>query len=157
MAPPSTERHNSSFIFATIVGIFLCIVAIPVIVFNLYFIFQGFMSPDKAPSLLGKTPLIVLTESMNPVISGGDLIICDKEDVNNVKQGDIIAFFDPANSSSTTIITHRVSEVYKTGGTLEFITKGDANNTADKSSVPASKFVGIYNGTRFAGLGNFCM
>lgn len=126
-----------------VIGILLCVVSIPVIVFNLYFIIQGFVAPDKAPQMMGKVPLIVLTESMDPTIQGGDLIVCDSTDSSFIKNGDVVSYFDPSKSNSSVIVTHRVSEVTQSNGDLSFKTKGDANNTIDKVPVPASKIVGI--------------
>ena len=152
----SKSKKSYKFV-GVIIGVLLCVMCIPVIIFNLLFIFQGILSPDKAPSLLGKTPLIVLSESMNPTIQGGDLIISDSENPQNISKDDIISFFDPAEVNSSAIITHRVVEVTNNNSSVEFITKGDFNNAIDMSSVPASKFVGKYNGFRIAGLGNFCL
>lgn len=126
-----------------VIGVLLCVVSVPVIIFNLFFIIQGFVTPDKAPSLVGKTPLIVLTESMDPTIKGGDLVVCDAIDAKNVKTGDVISYFDPSMSESTVIVTHRVEEISTKGDEIYFKTKGDANNVADKNLVPQNKLVGI--------------
>jgi len=58
----------------------------------------------------GTLPLIVLTDSMYPVIESGDLIICHTAEPEEIQVGDVIAFFDPAGNG-TTIVTHRVLEV----------------------------------------------
>lgn len=143
---------------AAVIGAILLLVSLPVIIFNGYIILQGFINPDKAPNINGITPLIVLTESMKPTIDGGDLIIVDKADASNVHEGDIIAYFDPASKGETSIVTHRVVEVEKSSdNSILFKTKGDANNTEDSKKVSDDKLVGIYNGTKFAGIGNICM
>lgn len=140
-----------------VIGVLLCVVSIPVIIFNLWFIVQGLVTPDKVPSMSGKTPLIVLTDSMYPTIQGGDLIICDQANANDIKVGDVISFFDPASTNSTAVVTHRVVDMTNGSNGLEFSTKGDANNNADRVKVPANKLVGKYDNIRIAGLGSFCM
>jgi len=102
-------------------------------------------------------PMIVLTESMYPEIQGGDMIICETCAPEDVKEGDVISFFDPA-STSDTIVTHRAIEVTRTDdGEIAWVTKGDVNNVQDAKVCPASKLVGKYTGIRFAGLGSFAM
>lgn len=100
--------------------------------------------------------MIVLTDSMYPEIQSGDLIVCHTEDAENVKEGDIISFFDPAGNE-TSVVTHRVAEVTTDeDGNLAWITKGDANNANDDTIVPAKNLVGVYQ-HRFSGLGNVAM
>ena len=93
---------------------------------------------------------------MYPTIQGGDLIVINKDEATNVKRDDVISFFDPTVSNNT-VVTHRVTEVTKNNGMLGFYTKGDANTNKDKAFVPYTKFIGKYSGTRYPGLGNFCM
>lgn len=113
------------------------------------------MNKDEVPSVGGYLPLIVLTDSMYPEIESGDLIICHTEDAANIKDGDIVAFFDPAGNGSS-IVTHRVLEVTEENGGIAFRTKGDANNTEDKMLVPAENLVGVYQ-NRIPGAGNIAM
>jgi len=118
-------------------------------------IIKSNIGKDEVPSVGGYFPMIVLTDSMNPDIKSGDLIICHTIDAGNIKEKDIISFFDPAGSGST-IVTHRVIEIVNEDGRLFFRTKGDNNNTADKDLVPAENLVGIYK-TRIAKAGNIAM
>lgn len=100
--------------------------------------------------------MIILTDSMEPVFSSGDLIICHTMDAEAVKEGDIICFYDPAGNGTTTV-THRVTEVTTDeNGTLAWKTKGDANNAEDDALVPSEKLAGVYK-THIAGLGNIAM
>lgn len=150
------QQNKTSRNIGIVIGILLCAVSIPVIIFNLFFIIQGFISPDKVPSMSGKTPLIVLTDSMFPTIEGGDLIICEEVKANEVQVGDVISFFDPA-STSNAVVTHRVTKISEDKDGLKFNTKGDANSKEDSTKVPADKLVGKYTNTKISGLGNFCM
>lgn len=156
-APEPKKPNKVTRTIGIIIGILLCVVSIPVIVINCYIIIQGLVNPNQVPSVGNTTPLIVLTDSMYPTIQGGDLIIVNKEDPKNIKAGDVIAYFDPAATSGTAVVSHRVTDVTTADGQVAWKTKGDANTGADKLPVPASKFVGKFNGTRFAGIGSFCM
>ena len=108
------------------------------------------------PSVAGTLPLIVLTDSMYPVIESGDLIICHTAEPEEIRVGDVIAFFDPAGNGST-IVTHRVQEVTEQNGQIAWRTKGDNNNTEDRLLVTADKLVAVYEGTRLDGFGNVAL
>ena len=146
------QNQEKSSKFLTILGTVLCIILVPILVINCTLIAKSFINKDEVPSIGGYMPLIVLTDSMYPEIESGDLIICHTQESEEIKVGDVIAFFDPAGNG-TSIVTHRVLEVTEQNGQLAFRTKGDANNTEDKLLVPANNLVGVYQ-TRIPNLGN---
>ena len=149
------EKSNVKDKLLSLIGTVMCIILAPVLVINLTLIVKSYTNSDEVPSVAGYLPLIVLTDSMVPEIYSGDLIICHIIDAEDVKTGDVIAFFDPAGNG-TSIVTHRVIEVMSENGELEFKTQGDNNNTEDRLPVPSDSLVGIYK-TRIAGLGNVAM
>ena len=149
------EKSNVKDKLLTAIGTIMCIILAPVLVINLTLIVKSYTNSDEVPSVAGYLPLIVLTDSMVPEIYSGDLIICHTIDAEDVKTGDVIAFFDPAGNG-TSIVTHRVIEVINENGEIEFKTQGDNNNTEDRLPVPSDSLVGIYK-TRIAGLGNVAM
>lgn len=151
-----TKKEQKRRKITTIIGIVLCAILLPILVVNLTLIVKSYVNADEVPSIGGKSPLIVLTDSMLPEISSGDLIISQKIDPADVKVGDVISFFDPAGSG-TSVVTHRVLEVITEDGTIQWKTKGDNNNAEDKALVPAENLVGIWTGTRIAGAGNVAM
>ena len=128
---------------------------IPILAINLTLIIKSYTNKDDVPSLGGYLPLIVLTDSMYPEIHGGDLIICHKGEPEEVQEGDIIAYFDPAGNG-TTIVSHRVVKVTEKDGEISYITKGDANNTEDMFPVTEDDLVGVYI-KRIPGVGNVAM
>lgn len=149
------EKATTLHKVLTIVGTILCIVLIPILIINCILIVKSFTS-DEVPNLAGTLPLIVLTDSMYPIIESGDLIICHTEEPENIQVGEVIAFFDPAGNGSS-IVTHRVIEVTKKDGKLAWRTKGDNNNTEDRLAVTEDKLVAVYEGTRLAGFGNVAL
>ena len=50
----------------TVIGTVLCIILIPILIINCTLIIKSFTS-EEVPSVAGKLPLIVLTDSMYPV------------------------------------------------------------------------------------------
>jgi signal peptidase len=132
-------RHRIGNIF----GIAVCIILLPILIVNITLIIKSYLNSDEVPSVGGYLPLIVLSDSMNPLIESGDLIICHTAEAEDVAKGDIIAFIDPAGDG-TSVVSHRVTAVIDEDGALSFRTQGDANNTEDELSVPAENVLGIY-------------
>lgn len=140
--PKATLRDK----ILTIVGIVLCVILIPILVANVTMIIQSYVNEDEAPSFFGITPFIVLTESMEPEIMAGDLVIVVAIDAEEVEDEMIITFFDPA-SKTQAVVTHRVYEIhYNDDGSIKgFETYGDNNNGAiDEELVPVENLIGKY-------------
>ena len=147
------EKPSGFHRFLTVLGTILCIILIPILIINCTLIIKSYTNKDEVPSIGGVFPMIVLTDSMEPQIKSGDLIICHTIDADKVQVGDVISFFDPAGNGSS-VVTHRVEEVTTDeAGNPAWVTKGDANNTEDQALVTADDLVGIYK-SRIAGLGN---
>lgn len=149
------KKTTSMHKLLTVIGTVLCIILIPILIINCILIVKSFTS-EEVPSVAGTLPLIVLTDSMYPVIQSGDLIICHTAEPEEIETGDVIAFFDPAGNG-TTIVSHRVVEVTQQGERIAWRTKGDNNNTEDRLLVTEDKLVAVYEGTRIAGFGNVAL
>lgn len=139
-----------------VAGIVLCVILVPILILNCVLIVKGVANEDEVPGVFGHTPLIVLTDSMYPVIKSGDVIICKDIAPADVKVGDVISFFDP-EGNGTAVVTHRVNDVITHEGKIYFRTEGDNNNAEDKASVPEENLVGVWTGTRFAGVGHLAL
>ncbi|MBE6534594.1 MAG: signal peptidase I [Ruminococcaceae bacterium] len=115
-----------------IVGIVLCAILIPILIVNCALIISGFTNPDRPPSLFGMTPMIVLTDSMEPLIDKGDIIISKSVDPDDIQVGDVISFVDPG-SSTNAILTHRVIAIDDDNedGIRYATTAGDNNTIRD--------------------------
>lgn len=99
---------------------------------------QSRRNPGQVPSILGYSPMSVLTGSMQPLFKPGDMIIIKNINADRIKIGDIITFKIP----SGTLVTHRVVDIIKTDSTLSFKTRGDANNAADGMLVTVEQIIG---------------
>lgn len=126
-----------------------CIILIPILIINLWIIFQSKTNNAKVPSVFGYKPFIVLSGSMESDIHKGDLIFTKEINPVNLATGDIIAFRDAEN----TITTHRIIDIVENDGQTYFITKGDNNSTQDLNLVAYADVEGIYVG-RIAGIGS---
>lgn len=138
------------------IGMVLCVILIPILVLNCTLLAKSFLNRDQVPGIRGIFPMIILTDSMKPEFSAGDLIICHTTDAEKIRKGDIICFYDP-EGNGTTMVTHRVIKVTTDDkGELAWETKGDVNNTKDSSLVPAKNLVGIYQ-YHMPGIGRIAM
>lgn len=155
LIPMQKEKTSPMHKVLTVIGTVLCIILIPILIINCILIVKSFTS-EEVPSVAGTLPLIVLTDSMYPVIQSGDLIICHTAEAEEIEVGDVIAFFDPAGNGSS-IVTHRVLEVTEEDGKIAWRTKGDNNNTEDRLLVTEDKLVAVYNDIRLAGFGNVAL
>lgn len=72
----------------------------------------------------------VLSGSMEPALGVGGVVITRLIRVDEVKKGDVISYKIDAQR-----ITHRVIEVSKAAGKVQFQTKGDANEEPDPYAV----------------------
>jgi len=88
--------------------------------------------------LLGFRVFNVISGSMEPKYSVGDLIYVKEVDVNSIKVGDPITF---VLNEDLVVATHRVVEV--DAENQQFYTKGDANKTADASPVHFNNVIGV--------------
>lgn len=100
-----------------------------------------FSAVIAVPQLVGASHSYVVTSgSMSPAIQAGDVVIVRDVRVDAIDEGDVITFTrSPASSGRT---THRVVEVIETDDGTAFRTKGDANEEADRSPVPAEQVIG---------------
>ena len=155
MSKSTPSNSSTMHKILTVIGTVLCIILIPILIINCILIIKSYTS-EEVPSVAGTLPLIVLTDSMYPVIESGDLIICHTAEPEEIQVGDVIAFFDPAGNGSS-IVTHRVLEVTEQGGQIAWRTKGDNNNTEDRLLVTGDKLVAVYEGTRLDGFGNVAL
>ncbi|WP_158734943.1 signal peptidase I [Alteribacillus sp. YIM 98480] len=106
-----------------------------------FLIVQGRMNPDQVPSLFGHHPLTVLSNSMEPEFSAGDMVIAKQVNPETIETGDVITYYDEESQ----IITHRVIETTTENGEAVFQTQGDNNNVEDDYVVAANQVIGTVN------------
>ena len=151
-----TQTSQKGGRLLTVLGAALCILLGFLLICNLTIIIKGTLSPEKPPSVLGITPMVVLSGSMRGEaedhIEVGDLIFVKKAEAEALQVGDIIAYM-----SGGSAVTHRITAIdTDEEGSLLFTTKGDANNAEDTEPVTAEQLVGIYLG-RIPKAGDFAL
>ncbi len=90
------------------------------------------------------TPFMVVTsESMEPVLSIGDMIYVKGVAPADIQVGDVITFKPPATYIQGTLVTHRVVEVNYDSNEVLFRTKGDNNPSIDPWTVKSFDVIGV--------------
>ena len=85
--------------------------------------------------------MVVTSDSMFPALKPNDLIIVKPSKIQDVKQGDIIAF--DSHIHGIGIISHRAIAVADDDGIIGLDTKGDNNRDADPWTVHDEDLIGI--------------
>lgn len=73
----------------------------------------------------------IVTRSMEPELTVGDMILVKKVDPETIKIGDNITFLGTLNEMKNKIITHKVVNIRKEYGKFVFTTKGNTNLSLD--------------------------
>ena len=88
---------------------------------------------DTFFKLVGFRTYTVLSGSMEPTYSPGDVIITKHKSKSDIKVDDIVTFIE-----DDSVITHRIVEQSEKG----YITKGDNNNTEDTQILTPENIIG---------------
>ncbi len=144
MAEKNTDKQSAIQKLLTVTGLILCVVFSFMLVCNVAIIVKGTLHPEIPPSVFGVTPMVTLSSSMDgdkkDSFAAGDLIFTVKARADELKVDDVISFM-----AGSVVVTHRIVEVQTAeDGSIQWITKGDANNAEDGSPVSESKLVGKY-------------
>lgn len=102
----------------------LTILLVIVLVINIWMLFARLVLHQDLPRVFGYSNAVVLSGSMEPTFSAGDMLIFKEQE--NYTTNDIIIFMQ-----DDYYITHRIIDTNQDC----FITKGDANNSQDANEV----------------------
>ena len=112
------NRHNS--IATSIIRRVILVILGLIIGTNAYLANAKTLTGNQMPMPFGYGAAVVLSGSMEPVLSKGDLIIVQEKE--SYKVGDVVVF-----QSGKSLIVHRIIKI----DDKKVITQGDANNVAD--------------------------
>ena len=93
------------------------------------------------PWIAGATPMTVLTQSMEPGLPPGTLVVIKPTPIKDIHLGSVITY--QIESGKPEVITHRVIQI--AANTVEgttFITKGDNNGAADPNPITEGQVKG---------------
>lgn len=82
--------------------------------------------------------IVIASDSMNPNIAKGDVVIYERYDGGLILKGQILVFSD-----GESITVHRVIEIECVNGENRYYTKGDANEQPDVGYITDAQVIGI--------------
>jgi signal peptidase len=100
----------------------------------------GTLLAAVAPLALGDRSFTVRSGSMTPAIETGDVEVVEPIAPLAARVGDVVTFRDPEGSGR--LYSHRVQSIRSRGEEVAFVTRGDANTSTERWSVPADGSIG---------------
>ena len=113
------------------------IVIFIIILYNVILVGISSIDNEESLNLFGYQAYIITSNSMEPEINNGDVVIvrqCKEEDLNI---NDIITF-----DKDGRINTHRITNIINEEGKVKYITKGDNNSIEDQEKIEFSNIKG---------------
>lgn len=93
------------------------------------------------PKVSGSVPLTILTQSMEPTLPPGTLIVVRPVDTDDLQVGDVATY--QIRSGEPAVITHRITAVASASdGTRSFTFQGDNNAEPDSKAVMPAQIQG---------------
>ncbi len=111
-------------------SIIVYVMVIPLLIYNISLIVQAVINPTQTPSFAGIKTYVIISGSMEPDFKIGDIVVAKNVEKEQLNVGDIVSF-----RQGQSIITHRITEIIKNRGDIEYKTKGDNNNTEDSGTI----------------------
>jgi signal peptidase len=96
--------------------------------------------PAILTSIYGYGVSPILTGSMQPAANPGDIYLTRLAPSTALRVGDVIAV---NNQSTGTYYSHRIAEIRDYNGLLRIVTKGDANESADRDPFIVSPYAKV--------------
>lgn len=127
------KKQNKTYILIKTISFYV------VTIFLFAYVLVSLLMPDKVIDIFQFqfSSVSTLTESMKPTIEPGDIILLKKVSEDNIKEDDIISFYNyvsgrDQNNNQVWVkirLVHRLLEIDETTGA--YITQGDNNNSID--------------------------
>ena len=133
------KKKKRSINILKIFNICICLVIIPIIIYNLTLIVKYIINPKETPDFLGYKTYEIVSRSMENTINKNDVIVVKDVPKTEIKLDDIIAF-----NNGEEVITHRVIDIENIDGKTLYTTKGDNNRYPDKNKITYEQIEGKY-------------
>lgn len=109
------------------------ILAIAVLVLSAIVVAPGLIGADES--------YVVLSDSMEPAFTSGDVVIVDAVPTEQIDVGDVITYDSPGAGTDDRI-SHRVVAIDRSDEQTTFRTKGDQNEKRDQYVVDETDVIG---------------
>ena len=112
-------------------------VFIIIFIYNIILIFISLENVNTGIGIFGYRAYIISSNSMEPTISLGDVVITKSYKKEKIYTGDVITFKQDGE-----VITHRILKIEDTNEGTVYTTKGDNNNIEDTEQITYSQIQG---------------
>ena len=86
---------------------------------------------------------VIVSGSMEPIIKIRDAVITRRVDnIDDINKGDVVTYRSMEEAYYGILITHRVVDIQKKDDKVLFVTKGDHNETVDRSPIEFGQITG---------------
>ncbi len=120
------------------VGVIILVIFLLALIFVMIARISG-----NTPSLFGYSMLRVSSDSMEPELKVGSIILVEKEEPANLQKGDVITYHGEKGPVAGKLITHQiVSEPYEEDGVYHFTTRGIKPGAIDDPEILDRQIVG---------------
>ena len=116
----------------------LLFVVLIIMLYNVFLITKSSLSQSGAKDVFGYRAYVIVTDSMKPALNVGDVLITTKISEDKIKVGDVVTFERDGET-----ISHRIVDIKQNGVGLQYVTKGDDNNTIDTSQITYADIDGV--------------
>ena len=107
----------------------------------IYFVDFKFKTKNLETPLYGA--YVIVSGSMEPLIKIKDAVLIKRVDTDKeLKQGDVVTYRATDPSYYGVLITHRIVDVKEENGKKIYVTKGDHNETVDRSPIELGQIMG---------------
>ena len=136
----SVSPRSSKKLSEKILSISTSILLVLALIFCFSVVYQ--MQTKRFVSIFGCSVFRVVTDSMEPEIPVGALIISKEIPIEKIEVRDIICFRSLESYMNGGIVTHRVVGITEKDGEIALRTRGDSNNSEDGFYVTQYNLVG---------------
>ena len=85
---------------------------------------------------------VIVSGSMEPIIKVKDAVLVRRCEESDIKVGDVVTYRSMDEAFYGILITHRVVDIKEENGERIYITKGDNNETIDRSPIKFNQIQG---------------
>jgi signal peptidase I len=133
---PRSQKKLSEKIWSVVTSILLVLA----LLFCFSVVYQ--MQTKRFVSVFGCSVFRVITDSMEPEIPVGALIISKETSIEKIEVGDVICFRSLESYMNNSVVTHRVVGITEKNGEIALRTRGDSNNSEDGFYVTRYNLIG---------------
>lgn len=132
---PVKRKKTGAEIATLTISIALLVLMVPILFVNVALILSTIFHPQDVPAFFNLRPMIVLSDSMYPMIKTNDLIVSKAVDPATLEVGDVISYRERNSDGSLgAVVTHKIIQISIDEENVVHITTTGINNVSYDSN-----------------------